>query len=98
MKSRWTSYDFWIGVAGAVIVLLQAIGTKVDLPYLEQVMTAFIGLLAVVGILRKPGAKPDAESTQEELPKQEENVQESSDEQPDETPQEQSSDPWDEWK
>lgn len=57
MKEKLKSYDFWVSVASAVMVLLQTISIKIDVPYVNEITMAFLSLLAVTGILKKNGTK-----------------------------------------
>lgn len=66
MKEKLKSYDFWVSVASAVMVLLQTISIKIDVPYVNEITMAFLSLLAVTGILKKNSAKTVASQTAEE--------------------------------
>lgn len=57
MKEKIKSYDFWVSVASAVMVLLQTISIKIDVPYVNEITMAFLSLLTVTGILKKSPAK-----------------------------------------
>lgn len=64
MKEKLKSYEFWVSVASAVMVLLQTISIKIDVPYVNEITMAFLSLLTVTGILKKSG-KSAAVATQE---------------------------------
>ena len=72
LKAKLKSYGFWVSLASAVMVFLNTLGLKVDIPYLSQVTTAFLSILVIAGILTKPGdsgsgsAEDGAEDTEEE--------------------------------
>lgn len=66
MKEKLKSYDFWVSVASAVMVLLQTISIKIDVPYVNEITMAFLSLLAVTGILKKNSAKTVVSQTAEE--------------------------------
>lgn len=66
MKEKLKSYDFWVSVASAVMVLLQTISIKTDVPYVNEITMAFLSLLAVTGILKKNSAKNVVSQTAEE--------------------------------
>ena len=53
MKEKLKSYEFWVSVISAVLVVLQTMSLKIDIPHITEVMTAFLGALCVVGILKK---------------------------------------------
>ncbi len=59
MKSRWKTYDFWIGIACAFVAIAQTVCGQLELPHLQKITTALIGVLAVCGIVRKPPASVD---------------------------------------
>ena len=66
MKEKLKSYDFWVSVASAVMVLLQTISIKIDVPYVNEITMAFLSLLAVTGILKKNSAKTVESQTAED--------------------------------
>lgn len=55
MKEKLKSYDFWMSVASAVMVFLQTLSIKINVPYINEITMAFLSLLAVTGILKKNG-------------------------------------------
>ena len=64
MKEKIRSYDFWMAVASALFVVLQAVGFTTEIPYLREITTAFLGILAVSGFIVKPPGK-ESEKTSE---------------------------------
>ena len=79
MKEKLKSYEFWLSVVSAVLVVLQAVSTKVDIPHITEVMTAFLGALSVAGILKRNKVKDgavaetvDGEEVNVQLPKSQE--------------------------
>ena len=62
MKEKLKSYEFWVSVISAVLVVLQTMSTKIDIPHVTEVMTAFLGALCVAGILKKTKAKDEEAS------------------------------------
>ena len=66
LKAKLKSYSFWVSLASAVMVFLNTLGLKVDIPYLSQVTTAFLSILVIAGILTKPGESAQTEEEQEE--------------------------------
>lgn len=87
IKAKLKSYGFWVSLSSAVMVFLNTLGLKVDIPYLSQVTTAFLSILVIAGILTKPGdsgsgsAEGGAEDTEEETA--EENAEETAESRPD---------------
>lgn len=48
------NYSFWIAVASSIMIFLQTLGTKIDLPYIDSVFNAFLGIFVVLGFIDKP--------------------------------------------
>ena len=99
LKAKLKSYGFWVSLASAVMVFLNTLGLKVDIPYLSQVTTAFLSILVIAGILTKPGdggssGTPEdfyEEQTTEEAPSEQPEAQPAEEsEQPEEQPAEES--------
>lgn len=53
-KNRLTNYNFWVSIVSAVILILQALKIKFDFVYINEVVTAVLGLLVVIGIINDP--------------------------------------------
>ncbi|MDE6604417.1 MAG: hypothetical protein K2K85_00145 [Clostridia bacterium] len=53
MKEKLKSYEFWVSIVSAVMVVLQSISLKFDLPYIQEIVMGFLGVLAVAGIVKK---------------------------------------------
>lgn len=65
MKEKLKSKRFWITLVGAVIVLLQAIGLKVDVPAVNEIVTAICSIGIVLGVIiedTKPKNSQDNEN------------------------------------
>lgn len=45
------SYGYVLSFISAVLILLQVIGIKIDAPYVNEVATAILGVLAALGIV-----------------------------------------------
>lgn len=67
MKEKIKSYDFWMAVASAIIVVLQAVGFTTQIPYLQEITTAFLGFLAVSGFIVKPPKQQTEENAVEDV-------------------------------
>lgn len=54
MKNRLTNYNFWISMVSAVLLILQAFDIQFDIAYINEIVTAVLGLLVVIGIISDP--------------------------------------------
>ena len=54
MKNRLKNYNFWISMFSAVLLILQALKIEFDIAYVNEIFTAVLGLLVVVGIIIDP--------------------------------------------
>ena len=68
MKEKLKSYEFWVSVASAVMVILQSLSLKFNLPYVQEAVMGFLGILAVAGIVKKsnPPTADDSATVEEE--------------------------------
>lgn len=53
-KNRLTNYNFWISIISAVLLILQALKIEFDIAYINEIATAVLGLLVVIGIISDP--------------------------------------------
>lgn len=53
-KNRLKNYNFWISLFSAVLLILQALKIEFDIAYINEIFTAVLGLLVVVGIISDP--------------------------------------------
>lgn len=53
-KKRLTNYNFWISIISAVLLILQAFDISFDIAYINEIVTAVLGLLVVIGIINDP--------------------------------------------
>ncbi len=53
-KNRLTNYNFWVSIVSAIILVLQALKVKFDVAYINEIVTAVLGLLVVIGIINDP--------------------------------------------
>ena len=53
-KNRLTNYNFWISIVSAVLLILQAFNFEFDIAYINEIATAVLGLLVVIGIICDP--------------------------------------------
>lgn len=74
MKNKFKSYSFWTALAGAIVVLVQAIGKMAGfIPNTEMItdiVMAIAGVLVVLGVVSAPTptdkTKQESAETQEE--------------------------------
>lgn len=83
MKNKFRSYGFWTALAGAVVVLVQALGKcfgfSVDDQVVSGVIMAIAGVLVVLGVVTMPndkgsqqGGEDETEPTQDQTDKTDE--------------------------
>lgn len=51
---KFKSYKVWVAIIGAGLMLIQALGVKVDVPVLKEALLAVCALLVTLGILTNP--------------------------------------------
>ena len=69
MKNRLTNYNFWISLVSAALLIVQALGIEFDIAYINEIATAVLGLLVVIGIISDPtksSTKQQSSSTETE--------------------------------
>ena len=54
MKEKFRNYGLWIRLISAVLMILQSMGLKFDLPYINEVITSILGVLVALGIISNP--------------------------------------------
>ena len=54
MKGKFKNYGLWISIASAILMLMQAMGLKFDLPYVNEIITSVLGVLVTLGIISNP--------------------------------------------
>ena len=64
-KNRLTNYNFWVSMVSAVLLILQALKIKLDFIYVNEVSTAVLGLLVVLGIINDPTKSAKSSQTKE---------------------------------
>lgn len=65
-KNRLTNYNFWISIVSATLLILQAFNIKLDIANINEIVTALLGLLVVIGIINDPTKSgKDAENAKE---------------------------------
>ena len=53
-KNRLTNYNFWISIISAALLILQAFKFEFDIAYINEIATAVLGLMVVIGIISDP--------------------------------------------
>ncbi|MGN0765527.1 MAG: hypothetical protein ACI4MO_03510 [Christensenellales bacterium] len=66
MKEKLKSYNFWLSVISAILVALSSINGELNIPYIDKVLTAVLGVFAVSGIVSKPKTVELDENPQED--------------------------------
>ncbi len=69
------SYGYILSLISAVLILLQVLGIKIDVPYVNEVATAVLGVLVALGIVSGKDngeGKKDADSISDTLARNEE--------------------------
>ena len=69
-KNRFTNYNFWISIFSAILLILQALKIEFDFLYVNEIFTAVLGLLVVIGIINDP-TRTTVKTTTEKLEKTE---------------------------
>lgn len=71
-KNRLTNYNFWISIVSAILLIFQAFNLELDIAYINEIATAVLGLLVVIGIISDPTksytpSKENKEENKEEV-------------------------------
>lgn len=69
-NNRLTNYNFWISIVSAVLLILQAFKLEFDVAYANEIITAVLGLLVVIGIINDPtksSSKTTSTTTKNEI-------------------------------
>lgn len=53
-KNRLTNYNFWISIASAILLIIQAFKIEFNIAYLNEIATAVLGILVMIGIISDP--------------------------------------------
>ena len=69
--NKWKSKSFYIVLISAVVLVVQAFGVKVDVPYVSEIVGALCALGVVLGILVDDKNASGVESVEKELEKTE---------------------------
>lgn len=62
-KSVYRSFRFWMSLSAAVLLVLQTIlqrfGIEIDVPYIQEVISAVLAVLVIIGVIWKPKNKEE---------------------------------------
>ncbi len=79
MKNKIKSYTFWIGLSGAVVILVQSVGKlfgfDIQGNLIENVIMSICGVLVVLGIVSKPNTATSTKDSDVETTKTTEDVE-----------------------
>lgn len=56
LKQKLKNKGFWVSLISAVLMVLQVAGLQVDVPYVNEVAAAVLGLLVILGIVSDPSS------------------------------------------
>ena len=56
MKEKLRNKGFWISLVSAALDFLQAVGIKVDVPAVNEIVSALLTVLVVLGIVSNPSS------------------------------------------
>ncbi|MEG1509525.1 MAG: phage holin [Clostridia bacterium] len=56
MKEKFKNYGFWISLISAIVLFVQVLGFKVDVPYVNEVASTFLEILIILGIVSNPNS------------------------------------------
>lgn len=54
MKEKFKNYGLWLSIASTIIMILQAMGLRFDVPYVNEIITSVLGVLVTLGIISNP--------------------------------------------
>ena len=63
---KFKSYKVWVAIIGVGLMLIQALGVKVDVPVLKEALLAVCALLVTLGILTNPDKESDSQEKRED--------------------------------
>lgn len=66
MQTKFRSKKFWFSLVGAVVMLLNVLGIKINAPFVNEVLNAVCAVLIVIGLLDEPKTEENLTETTEE--------------------------------
>lgn len=71
-KNRLKNYNFWLGLISAILLILQTVfNYQFDSAYINEIISAVLGLFVVIGVIANPTKEEIANPTKEEIVKEE---------------------------
>jgi uncharacterized membrane protein len=64
--SHLKNYGLWVAIASFILLVLQQFGVHVNATGYNQVVTAFLGILVLLGIVNNPSSEQKPEQTPEQ--------------------------------
>ena len=64
MREKIRTKSFWMSLAAGIVLVLQTLGVRVDVPYLNEILEAVCTLLMLLGVFTAPAAFGKTEPTQ----------------------------------
>lgn len=74
-KNRLTNYNFWISIVSASLLILRAFDIKMDIANINEIVTAVLGLLVMIGIVNDPTHSVKENSTEKSSKNSKQNEQ-----------------------
>ena len=65
-KNRLTNYNFWISIVSAGLLILRAFDIKMDVANINEIVTAVLGVLVMIGIVNDPTHSVKSERAKED--------------------------------
>lgn len=53
-KSKAKNYGFWISLCSAILLVLGNFGIKLNVPYIEEVVSSVLGVFVLLGVISNP--------------------------------------------
>lgn len=60
MKEKIRSYDFWVSMIGGILIVVKLLFDRFDLPFAQEILTGFLGVMCAAGMIKKPSHANDA--------------------------------------
>lgn len=77
MNRRLKTKKFWISLAGMVIMFLQLLGVKIDVPYVNEIINSVCAICVFIGLLDGGSqSSEDGQETEDEQKEQSDNQDE----------------------
>ncbi len=79
MKNKLKTKSFWVGIAGAVVLILQTLGLKINAPVVNEIISSLCAIAILFGVMVDDTKKIDLEEnvsdkTQQNSQNEEQNI------------------------